>query len=245
VIRPAVLLACLTTLALPGTALAQAYECRTDEAPITVRSVTPDGPVRHMPVASYTLVLSWSPEFCRQGQIRQTRQSRASDAMQCSGRHGRFGLIVHGLWPEGAAGRWPQWCPSPHRPSPRLLRRNLCMTPSAQLLAREWAKHGSCMARTPEAYFAAAEALWESVEPRLPDLDLLSRREGLTAGRLREAFVAANPAWRTDQLGIHLNRRGWLEEVRLCYGRDFLPARCSGSQLGAGDSQPAKIWRGL
>lgn len=227
----------LLLLAAAGPANAQAYQCRLPQAPVSVPKVTPDGPTRQMPVTGYTLALSWSPEYCR------SREGGTSDRVQCSGRNGRFGLILHGLWPEGANGRWPQWCPTSRKPSPELLRRNLCMTPSAQLLAHEWAKHGACMVRTPESYFKVARILWNSLT--LPDLDRLSRRDGLNAGMIREAFSAAFPALQPDMVGVKLNERGWLQEVRICYDKRFLPAACSASQFGPGDSAAARIWRGL
>ena len=129
------------------------------------------------------------------------------------------------------------------RPSPELLRRHLCMTPEPRLLEHEWAKHGSCMARTPDAYFRVSAILWQSL--RLPDADRLSRQQGLTVRDLRDAFVIANPDWRADQIGAVINRRGWLQELRLCYSARYMPARCPRGTYGAPDSAPLKIWRGL
>jgi ribonuclease T2 len=200
-----------------------------------VPNIAPDGPARKMSVTGYTLALSWSPEFCR--------MAGGTDTFQCSGRNGRFGIVLHGLWPEGGDGRWPQWCPTPRKPSPELVRQNLCMTPSAQLLAHEWAKHGACMVRKPETYFKVSRILWNSLT--LPDLDRLSRREGLNAGMIREAFAAAFPALKPEMVGLRLNERGWLSEIRLCYGKDFKPTRCTASQFGPRDSVMANIWRGL
>jgi ribonuclease T2 len=117
------------------------------------------------------------------------------------------------------------------------------MTPSARLLAHEWAKHGTCMAKTPAQYFKVSAILWRSI--LWPDADRLSRREDLTVGDLRRAFIVANPAWRADQVGVDLSRNGWLREVRLCYSKRFLPARCDRRRLGAADAAPLKIWRGL
>jgi hypothetical protein len=37
------------------------------------------------------------------------------------------------------------------------------MTPSPWLLEHAWAKHGSCMAKTPERYFRVAGVLWRGV----------------------------------------------------------------------------------
>lgn len=221
----------------PTAAAAQAYQCRTPAAPLNVPRVEPDGPVRQMPVAGYTLALSWSPEYCR-GRERSTR-----DRFQCSGQGGRFGFVLHGLWPEGRGGAWPQWCPATRTLTPRELARNMCMTPSARLLASEWAKHGACMARRPEDYFARARTLWSGL--RWPDFDRLSRRERLTAGEVRRVFGEANPGWRPAHIGLKLNARGWLEELRLCYGRDFRPIACDARRFGPADSAVVKIWRGL
>ncbi len=139
------------------------------------------------------MALSWSPEFCR------TRQRSGNHAAQCSGRNGRFGFIVHGLWPEGRS-TWPQYCPTAQRPAPATVAKNICMMPSASLAARQWAKHGSCMTRKPATYFKVTNILWSSY--RWPDFDRISREEGLTAGRIREAFASANPGWEPSMVGV-------------------------------------------
>ncbi|MEO0031235.1 MAG: hypothetical protein RIS94_993 [Pseudomonadota bacterium] len=158
--------------------------------------------------------------------------------MQCSGQAGRFGFVLHGLWPESTPGRWPQWCSA--RPVPvETIRRNLCLTPSPALMAHEWAKHGSCMARTPEGYFRAGRALVRSLA--FPDMAHLSRAEGLTAGALRGAMREATPFLPTEAIRVKANPRGWLEEVHVCYGADFFPAACT--DAGLADDAPLKIWR--
>lgn len=228
------LLLLLTALA-PVPAAAQSYQCRVPQA-VAVPKVAPDGPVRHTPVTGYTLALSWSPEFCK------GREARAADRVQCSGRNGRFAFVVHGLWPEGRTS-WPQWCANPRVPSPAEVRRNLCMMPSARMQAHEWAKHGACMVKRPEAYFKVTRILWNGL--RLPDIDRLSRDEGLTAGAIREAIASANPGWRAEAIGIVLNERGWLEELRLCYAKDFMPTACGKRRFGPPDAATVKVWRGL
>lgn len=220
-------------LALPTPTLAQAYQCAPPRRIDPPQAARPDGPARRVPVARYTLAASWSPEFCR-GDRR---------SMQCSGANGRFGFVLHGLWPEARRGPPPQWCSLTPRPSPELVRRNLCMTPVPHLIEHEWAKHGSCMVRTPEAYFRTAGILWRSL--RWPDADRLSRQEGLTVGDLRRAFALANRDWKAGQVGVALSRTGWLRELRLCYGRDFMPEDCPRGSFGPPDSAPLKIWRGL
>lgn len=203
---------------------------------VSVPAIAPDGPRHITPVTGYTLALSWSPEFCK------GRETRGAARVQCSGRNGRFGFVVHGLWPEGRSG-WPQWCANPQIPAPAEVRRNLCMIPSVDQIARQWAKHGSCMAKRPESYFKATRILWGAL--RIPDYDRLSRNAGLTAGDIRSAFADANRGIEPEYVGVKLSPRGWLEELRLCYGKDFMPKRCDRQTFGAKDAAPAKIWRGL
>ena len=230
--------AALAALTLaPGAAHAQAYQCRVPQGPISVPAVPRDGPVRQVPATGYTLALSWSPEYCR------TRADSAADARQCSGRFGRFGFIVHGLWPEGRGAAWPQWCPAQHRPTSRELARNLCLTPSESMLAHEWAKHGACMAPRPESYFRTVRILWNGL--RWPDFDRLGRRGELTAGRVREEFSQANRLWQPEAIGLVLSERGWLRELRLCYDTRFRPTACDARRFGPADSAPVHIWRGL
>ncbi|PNU01666.1 ribonuclease T2 family protein [Novosphingobium guangzhouense] len=220
---------------LPAQAWAQAYQCSVPRTIAPVRPLTPDGPVRRTTIAGYTLAASWSPDYCK--------TSGDARSMQCNPAHGRFGFILHGLWPEAARGPAPQWCATQPVPTPQILRENLCMTPSPGLLAHEWAKHGSCMVATPQKYFRVSAILWRSIH--WPDADRLSRKKGLTVGHLREEFVAANPGWPHEAVGVEISRTGWLREVQLCYGKDFRPAHCPARQYGPADSAALKIWRGL
>ena len=226
----------LAALATPVAASAQAYQCRVPTGPVSLPRIERDGPVRQTRVTGYTLALSWSPEFCR------FRDDEPRHARQCGGRNGRFAFVVHGLWPEGA-GSWPQWCPTRRRPSADAVRASLCMTPSARLIAREWAKHGSCMTPDPDAYWRITRILWRSF--RWPDFDRLSRQRGLTAGDVRTTFADANPYWDAEDVGLVVNERGWLQELRLCYGTDFMPRACDRRRFGPSDSEEVRIWRGL
>lgn len=229
----AALLIALLLASLPAPARAQAYQCRLPARIEPWRAPQQDGPARRSPISGYILAVSWSPEYCHNDKT----------SMQCSGQSGRFGFVLHGLWPEARSGPPPQWCSLTPRPSAQLVRANLCMTPVPWLLEHEWAKHGSCMVRTPEAYFRVSGILWRSL--RWPDADRLSRKQDLTVGDLRRAFVEANPDWRGRRIGAELSGRGWLRELRLCYGRDFMPADCPRRSFGPPDSAMLKIWRGM
>ncbi|TAD82174.1 MAG: ribonuclease T [Sphingomonadales bacterium] len=229
----AVLMAALALAPVPASA--QAYQCRAPQV-TGVPRITPDSPRRVMPVTGYTLALSWSPEFCK------SRAGDRSHAFQCSGKSGSFGLVVHGLWPEGTKD-WPQWCEARNALTPADIRSAMCLMPSERLVARQWAKHGSCMVKRPANYLKVIRILRSGL--RLPDYDRISREDGLTAGRIRAAFADANPAWPESAIGVKLNARGWLEEIRLCYSKRFRPAQCPASRRGAKDTAPAQIWRGL
>jgi len=161
---------------LPTPAMAQAYQCSLPPRLASLPPVRPDGPVRRTPIAGYSLAVSWSPEFCR--------QDHDPASIQCSGRIGRFGFVLHGLWPEAPAGPPPQWCALTPRPQPETVRQALCATPVPWLIEHEWAKHGSCMAQSPEAYWGIARHIWARF--KWPDADRLSLRPGLTVGDLRE-----------------------------------------------------------
>ncbi|MXO60421.1 ribonuclease T [Altererythrobacter salegens] len=219
----------------PAPAVAQAYQCQVPKGAIALPAPESGEEVRTR-VTGYTLAASWSPEYCR------TRTPSQADARQCSGKQGRFGMILHGLWPEGAD-RSPQWCRTERQPGEADLRQNLCATPSVKLLGHEWARHGSCMAQSPAAYFTIQRVLWDNV--RWPDFDRLSRRRNLDAGAVRQAIAQANPRWSASQIGLELNPRGWLEGVRLCFNLQFKAVACPKWQLGPGDAAKVSIWRGL
>jgi ribonuclease T2 len=225
------------SLALPTQAQAQAYQCRAPQNLAMQRAVQPDGPRQRSRITGYTLALSWSPEFCR------GKAAQDPGNLQCNGSIGRFGFVLHGLWPESGTGKSPQWCSLIPRPSEAEIRANLCMTPVPWLIEHEWAKHGSCMAASPAGYLKVSAILWHSL--RLPDADRLSRQPGLTAGDLRQAFAARNPGIPVGSVGLRLGNGGWLREIHLCYGKDFRPVRCANNSFGPKNEVPLKIWRGL
>lgn len=227
-------------LLLPSIVHAQARECRVPDRIEAPRAVpVPPGERRVTPVTRHILALSWSPEFCR------TRRGDRRHRMQCggiaNGGAGRFGFILHGLWPETNGPRWPQWC-RPVTALPRaLVREHLCTTPSVSLIQREWAKHGSCMTRDPARYLRAGTILYRAI--RYPDMNALSRRP-LTVGQFARAFAAANRGISPDMVRVQSNARGWLTEVRICLARNFRPQRCPRWQHGARSNERLRIWRG-
>lgn len=184
------------------------------------------------PMTGYLLALSWSPEFCR------FRADVPKHAPQC--RNNRFGLIVHGLWPQSARWPHPRYCSTAEPVAREILAEHFCMTPDAELMMHQWAAHGSCAFDDPDAYFDRAAAVRARFEE--PDLITLSRRNGLTAGDVRSAF-AADADLGASMIALDI-KRGWLREVRICLGIDFEPRVCTRGEYGPPDSAPVSIWRG-
>ncbi len=198
--------------------------------------------IRRTPVDGYILALSWSPEHCRM------RKNSPKNGLQCSGEYGDFGFILHGLWPEAKGPDYPQYCRTVGLISRKIVADNICMTPDVQLLQHEWAKHGSCMVRRPETYFSAASLLFNALE--FPEMDRLSRAGDKVGGtptnarKLAEAFAIVNDSVPAHAIRVKTNNKGWLEEVRICLDKKFLPRRCPAYNKGAADKAIVKIWRG-
>ncbi len=224
-------------MVLPAMAHAQAYQCST---PATVERVRPDlpsdsQPKRIVPIGSYTLAISWTPQYCRDN------GDRAGAQFQC-GTGNRFGFTLHGLWPDGVGKDWPQYCRAAEFVPPPVIRAHLCTTPSAQLLQHEWAKHGTCMpGYRPATYFNQSARLYGKL--RYPDMDALSRAP-LTEGRFAVAMAAANPGLKADMMRVTANKQGWLDEVWICLDRRFRYRRCPVHQGGLSPSAALQIWRG-
>lgn len=224
-------------LNLPSVVIAQSYQCRAPSVlnPAPAERKPVDEPRRIKPISGYTMALNWSPEFCR------TRKDSSRHKTQCGGDDGSFAFILHGLWPDARGPSYPQWCRATKVLSPAVTKRNFCMMPSTRLMAREWAKHGSCMAKRPETYFRISRIMFGAVQ--YPNMDRLSRKP-LTAGQFRDAFAAVNDGLQPDMMRLKVNRRGWLQEVRLCLGKSFRPRRCPVSMQSVQSDRPIKIWRG-
>lgn len=204
----------------------------TDPAPLALcavpAQVTPapaydppaDEIVADEPTAFYMLALTWAPEDCR------ANGDTPGYEIQC--RDNDFGFVLHGLWPNGAARRHPRYCGPAPAIRPATVRKHACMTPSTVMQQHEWAAHGTCGWTTPEAYFDQAATLWNAVKAPAP------LGPTMTAGDLRDAFVAANPWMKREGIYIKTVEGGRLMDVRLCYDLAYSPTACKGS-LGAGD----------
>lgn len=235
--RKALALGMAAAVALaPGAALAQAQMC---VVPSKVDRPLPElpsarEPQRILPIGSYTLALTWAPGFCR------AHGDEPRNAFRCDGSN-RFGFTLHGLWPDGYGKQWPQYCARTDILPATLIRKTMCATPSEQLIQHEWAKHGTCMKTTPDAYFARSTGLYAAL--RYPDMDALSRQP-LTVGEFKRAFARANRAVPASAIRVTTTRDGWLDELWLCLDKRYRYERCKAGTGGAPDDSALKIWRG-
>ena len=199
-------------------------------------------PVRKVPILYYKLAASWSPQYCRSG---KGMGGSFDKSFQCAREANHFDFVLHGLWPDGQGTQWPQYCRPARLLSASTVRANLCTTPSADLLQHEWAKHGTCMSKTPDAYFAAARKAYAQL--RFPDMTALARREGLTVGDFTQALLATNrggPRGITAKsVRVALSDDGWLSELRFCMDRSHHFAPCpSDDGGGAPPNRQMRIW---
>lgn len=226
----------LALLSLPVPLLAQAKQCAIPKNLPDAKVEYPpnDKAKRATPVTNYLLSLSWSPEHCR------AKRNKAE--VQCNGEAGRFGFVLHGLWPETDGSAYPQWC-APAKPLSRaIIRENFCMTPSVDLLQHEWAKHGTCMTSDPQHYFKPARIMYNVM--RYPDMNSMSRDRNLSVGTFRLNFARSNPGIRPNMIRVVKSRDNWLKEVHVCLNKDFRPQRCPSHVNMPSDRSKLKIWRG-
>lgn len=233
------MLAAALALGLSGQASAQALSCTLPAVIPTPRPAGPsaDEPIRQIPTASYTLAVTWTPQYCR---------GRQNDGSFRCGGDARFGMTLHGLWPDGPGRQWPQYCAAAEIVPETVVRDMLCATPSANLIQHEWAKHGTCGWQAPAAYFATSRRLYQDL--RFPDFVALSRQPNLTVSAFRRAFAAANrslPGFTAASINVRVTRDGWLDELWLCLDRRYRYTRCrDGGEGGRTSSQRLQIWRG-
>ena len=159
----------------------------------------------------YVLALSWSPEFCH------GHPSKPECAL------GRFGFVVHGLWPQYADG-YPENCstaPGLEDPS-----RMADIMPDAGLVAHEWSTHGTCSGLDADAYFKLLRQAFESV--KVPARLASPKQEfSIPPQELKEEFVAANPRLKAEDLAVSCGNN-YLTAVDVCFDKQLQPRACEG-----------------
>jgi len=159
----------------------------------------------------YVLALSWSPEFCHSH----------PEKPECAS--GRFGFVVHGLWPQYVDG-YPEHCstaPGLRDPSPMT-----DIMPDESLVAHEWTTHGTCSGLDSDAYFRLVREAFESV--KIPsELSNPKRMFSITPEELREQFLAANPRLKAEDMTISCGNN-YLTGVSVCFDKQLQPRACEG-----------------
>jgi ribonuclease T2 len=159
----------------------------------------------------YVLALSWSPEFCHS---HPTKPECVS---------GKFGFVVHGLWPQYANG-YPENCSTaPGLADPS---RMADIMPDAGLVAHEWTKHGTCSGLDADSYFKLVRQAFESV--KIPaQLKSPTRGFSITPQELKEEFVAANPRLKAEELAVSCGNN-YLTGIDVCLEKRLQPRACEG-----------------
>jgi len=170
----------------------------------------------------YVLALSWSAGWC-------AVEGDARGADQCHPRHDH-GFLLHGLWPQHAAGGWPEFCQSPHAPPSRAETRAMAdIMGSAGLAWHQWRKHGSCSGLTSQTYFAVSRRAYDAVVQ--PDVfRRLVAPVRLAPDVVEEAFIDANPALSSEAVIVSCPG-GHVTELRICLGRDLAARPCSAEMI--------------
>lgn len=195
------------------------------DTPVMER-VSPEEVVAGRVVIMQLLAVTWMPETCRSG-------GDGQGEMACDGPN-RFGWTLHGLWPNADGRPYPRYCRPATRVADATIRAHLCRTPSVDLIQHEWAAHGVCGWETPQAYFDQAAALYDALHK--PDPQPLAAQDGgLTAGRLRDAFAAANPGLPREAVHVAATQDNRLREVRICHDVNFRSAACPADGRGVPD----------
>lgn len=168
----------------------------------------------------YLLVLSWSPTHCSSDAGRGR-----DDDLQC--RSGRpYGFVLHGFWPQNERG-YPQNCSSnePRSVGDDIMSAMMKISPSADLIAHEWQKHGTCSGLSQRDYFAAAERAFRSIV--IPSAYVRpSSPLRVDPDSVRDAFVANNSALSRADVVATCSRSD-LAEVWVCLDKSLRPRACS------------------
>ena len=180
---------------------------------------TPETPAP-APFDYYVLSLSWAPGFCAQP------GAAAGNPRECAP-GGRVGFIVHGLWPEAAAGKGPESCGTARRVPKPVVDFVLRDMLTAGLVQHEWAAHGVCTGLNPFDYFSSIVQARAAVQIPVQILSLQDRiRE--SPGQIETQFAAANPSFPKAAFRTFCPR-GAFQEERICFEKNLKPQACTGS----------------
>jgi ribonuclease T2 len=162
----------------------------------------------------YLLALTWMPSFCAlEGEARGDRRCVAGQ---------NYDWLVHGLWPQGPGGTWPEYCATDHRnPSRRDTAAQIDLFGAAGPAWHQWRKHGSCTGLDPTDYYTATR----DAVGRLTLPADISAEVPIAPAAVEAALIAANPALDASMM-ITTCRQGLIVELRVCMTLDLQPRPC-------------------
>jgi len=159
----------------------------------------------------YVLALSWSPEFCH----------GHPDKPECAS--GRFGFVVHGLWPQNTD-NYPENCST--QPGLSDPTRMTDIMPDPGLVAHEWSTHGTCSGLDADAYFDRVRQAFASVKVP-PRLAAPGRTFSITPRDLKQEFLSANPRLKEENLAVSCGNN-YLTGISVCMDKQLQPRACEG-----------------
>jgi ribonuclease T2 len=184
------------------------------------------------PFDYYVLSLSWAPGFCAQP------GTAAGNPKECAA-GGRIGFIVHGLWPEAAAGKSSESC-GPSKKVPKAVM-DLVLPDmlTSGLIQHEWDTHGVCTRLSPFDYFSSIVQTRAAVQIPVQITSIEDQiRE--SPGQIETQFAAANPSFPETAFRTFCPK-GTLQEERICFDKALKPQACTESVSECAD--PAVIIR--
>jgi len=137
------------------------------------------------------------------------------------------GFIVHGLWPEAAAGNSPESCGTA-KPVPKAVVAFALMDmPSPSLIQHEWAVHGVCTGLNPFDYFSSIAQARAALQ--IP-VQITSIEEPLreSPGQIETQFAMANTAFPVSAFRTSCPG-GEFSEERICFDKTLKPRACTAS----------------
>jgi ribonuclease T2 len=164
----------------------------------------------------YVLALSWSPDYC----------AVKKDPQQCGK---PLGFVLHGLWPQYDRG-WPANCTNESFDR-AMMQQFPNLYPSSKLYEHEWEKHGTCSGLSQEKFHELSQQLKNSVV--IPDRYVQPAKPfRITLSEMKQEFVQANPGMTEASFAPACSGSGrFLQELRVCYGKDGQPGTCSAEVL--------------
>ncbi|KIL98631.1 Ribonuclease T2 family protein [Paramagnetospirillum magnetotacticum MS-1] len=164
----------------------------------------------------YLLSLSWSPSYC-------ATTSGKQNPRQC-GAEQRYGMVVHGLWPQHSDGTWPQCCQpvSAVKSSAATSQASKVMIGSS-LLQHEWSKHGSCVTDQQDLYFG-------KINSAVSSLGLAPNLPGSRLERIKVSDLKRNWAVPADAITVHCKGKR-LSEVHICLDKALAPIACPAAEV--------------